>query len=68
MSEKGLVVHISLTADEKIKYKAAVESSDFNHDVFSKKALMASVNTQNRKSKLFKADEPIKTMGTDENE
>ena len=52
MSEKGLVVHISLTADEKIKYKAAVESSDFNHDVFSKKALMASVNTQNRKSKM----------------
>jgi len=68
MSEKGLVVHISLTAEEKKKYKAAVESSDFNHDVFSKKALMASVNTQNRKSKMHQVDEPIKTMGTDANE
>ena len=57
MSEKGLVVHISLTADEKIKYKAAVESSDFNHDVFSKKALMASVNTQNRKSKMHQPND-----------
>jgi hypothetical protein len=66
--EKGLVVHITLTADEKKDFNAAVKSSDFNKSVFAKKALMRDVNTQNKKSKMFKADEPIKTMGSDTNE
>lgn len=68
MSEKDPVVHITLTVDEKEAFNAAVESSDYNKSVFAKKALMREVNTQNRKSKMFKADEPIKTMGTPENE
>ena len=54
--------------DEKKKYYTAVESSDFNHGVFSKKALMAAVNRKNGGSKLFKPGDVIKTMGSDTHE
>ena len=63
---KGLVVHISLTADEKEKFYKAVDASDFNKSVFAKKALMASVYKSGRK--MFKPADINKGMLSTKNE